>query len=149
MKYIKTIWVRLLKLKSVIFRWLEISVHIFRKMHKPFLRTCVDKILSSNGGQTDRQADGQTDGHSETNIHPNILCGEKTTYEIERTMKYISYFEIWHACSLKSIRVCRERVMVYLGQSKTHFLAGFFNEKCRLIDWRWSVWRAGGRPQLG
>ena len=28
-------------------------------------------------------------------------------------------------------------------------LAGFFNEKIRLIDWRWSVWRAGGRrPQL-
>ena len=24
------------------------------------------------------------------------------------------------------------------------FLAGFFNEKFRLIDWRWSVWRAGG-----
>ena len=30
------------------------------------------------------------------------------------------------------------------------FLAGFFKEKFRLIDWRWSVWRAGGRhPQLG
>ena len=34
------------------------------------------------------------------------------------------------------------------------FLTGFFNEKFRLIDWRWSVWLAGGwagwqRPQLG
>ena len=27
-------------------------------------------------------------------------------------------------------------------------LAGFFTEKFRLIDWRWSVWQVGGRrPQ--
>ena len=26
--------------------------------------------------------------------------------------------------------------------SSSFFLAGFFNEKFRLIDWRWSVWRA-------
>ena len=30
-----------------------------------------------------------------------------------------------------------------------YFLAGFFNEKFWLIDWQWSVWWAGRRPQLG
>ena len=30
-------------------------------------------------------------------------------------------------------------------QANPRFLAGFFNEKFWLIDWRWSVWRSGGR----
>ena len=32
--------------------------------------------------------------------------------------------------------------------SSSFFLAGFFNEKFRLIDWRWSVWRAASTIRL-
>ena len=38
------------------------------------------------------------------------------------------------------------RYIYYISKIMHHisFLDGFFNEKFRLIDWRWSVWRAGG-----
>ena len=40
----------------------------------------------------------------------------------------------------------------FLDELKEYFgfLAQLFNEKFRQLDWRWSVWRVGGRrPQLG
>ena len=48
-------------------------------MHR-LLRTRVDKTMSTNGGQTERQTDDrQTDGQSETNITPspqkNLFAG--------------------------------------------------------------------------
>ena len=47
-----------------------------KSMH-PFLRTCVDKIMSTEGGQTDGQTDWQTarqtDREGETNIPPKTL----------------------------------------------------------------------------
>ena len=33
---------------------------------------------------------------------------------------------------------------IYEIWNGTIFSQIFFNEKFRLIDWRWSVWRAGG-----
>ena len=44
-----------------------------------------------------------------------------------------------------------QRDIVHIWNSLLQrFKAGFFNEKFWLKDWRWSVWRAGGRrPQLG
>ena len=61
-------------------------------------------------------------------------------------------FLIFICYSEKLINICGKNyklvyVLVHIFKC---FFAGFFNEKFRLIDWRWSVWRAGGRPpQLG
>ena len=48
---------------------------------------------------------------------------------------------------LDSLNIPRERKNIDIGKLDMgiafRFLAGFFNEKFRLIDWRWSVWLAG------
>ena len=40
------------------------------------------------------------------------------------------------------------KMKIWQSFSFGNFLVGFFNEKFRLIDWRWSVWRAASTIRL-
>ena len=58
------------------------------------LRICVDNIMSTDLGQTDRQKDRQMDGQEETTYHPNSFAGDMKTTIIEIVISMVVVISI-------------------------------------------------------